>query len=197
MIKVRITARNFSYGPKIYGTGGEYPVDERTARYMVNNGKAVVIEGVLSEEEDVSASINDAAFMAAVRRNALKIGTIVQDAFMEQQKAERDAEDAAEAAEKASKLAPQAPSAPITNDNSEGDTKLDDSVISGNDKSKGANDASDSAIQLPEDFPGREVLVNAGITTVDGIPSDKESLMAVEGMTAKLANQIGVKLSKD
>jgi hypothetical protein len=158
--KVRITGRNFTYGSKIFGTGGEYTVNLNAARYIVNNGKGTLLEGELPEEYDpATAAINDGQFMSAVRRNALAIAQILSQA--------------------------------IENESTDADT-----ATSSESESGGAKDTSDDDSEIPEDFPGREVLINAGIVNVASIPTSKDELMAVEGMTAKLATQIGVKLAK-
>lgn len=193
-ITVKITARNFTYGTKLYGTGGEYPVDEATARWMVKNSKATVIEGFLPEEDDEEIKdISRAQFLAKVKENALEIVEILETAMQEKRNA-----DEAGIADPAKIQMTADMSVKSADDNSEG-TSTSDSGDSQSQpesaQSSNEQDTSSDDPDLPEDFPGREVLTSANITKLSQVPLDKEGLMAVEGMTAKLANQIGVKLA--
>lgn len=200
MIKIKITARNFTYGTKIFGSGGEYTVDENTARYIVSSGKGVVIEGILpeSDKDTGERAINDGQFLTMVRRNATKIVAIIEEEI----KAAREAEAKAEAEEidEADLLSNINMTADLSVDkavdNSENATTGAETASSSPSESADSQNASDIETDIPEGFPGREILLNAGLTKLADIPTTKEDLMAIEGIGARLANQIGVKQSQ-
>jgi hypothetical protein len=84
-----------------------------------------------------------------------------------------------------------------TNDEKETPSTDVDTASSGSSQSDETHNASDGETDIPEEFPGREVLIAAGITKIADIPTTKEGLVKVEGMNARLANQIGVKLAQE
>lgn len=186
MIKVEIVARNFTYGQKIFGTGGTYPVDEKTARWMVNNGKAKVVHGKLSAEADeFTIAMSNEQFMSFVKANALEIIKVISDAA-------RSAEEGLDTSkvEMSANMDVNRPGDQSNEPSTGVTTSSQDETAS-----EGTMDSSDDEPDISESFPGREILANAGITKVSQIPIAKEKLMEFEGMTSRLANQIGVKLS--
>lgn len=196
MIKVLITSRNFTLGSKAYGKGGTYPVDEKTARWIIRENKGRVVEGILSDEDDLEIKdISNAQFLAMVKRNALAIVTIIEDAVNAkiEEIANPSIIDPAIVEMTADLTVEKA-----INDSEDVLTQPSGELLSEPETSKEINEEviSSETIELPENFPGREILIAAGVTNINNIPDKKEKLMELEGMTARLANQIGVKLSQ-
>lgn len=192
-VKVQITARNFTYLDKIYGTNGVYDVSEKIGRWIVKNAKGIVTEGTLPDEEDPDlAGINDGHFLSMVRRNALKIAEIISEEIQAKKEV-----DLSEVKMTADLTVDKSSEHNTTTDNSEGIVTDADTTSSDDSKLSDANDTSSDGINLPEGFPGREILIKAGIKDVTEIPDSKQALMELEGMTKRLANQIGVKLSQE
>lgn len=178
MAEVKITARNFSYGAKIYGTNGVYTVDDRTAKYIVDSGKGVLTKGKLSELQ-VEAQIGTFDILGFIKTNAKEILQILQEADS------ATGEPAAKTEEKVEDTANTANESDETSETSETESA----------ETKDEEDASSEDGELPEGFPGRDLLMAAGINTVAKVPTNKEALMEIDGIGARLANQIGVKLS--
>lgn len=189
MFKVKITARNFTYGAKIYGTTGEYEVDEKTARYIVDSGKGQLIEGKFNDAGLTAHQLNDGQFVAMVRRNARDILKVLET------EAQAMRGEELESVEPSSSQGGKSEANETSDDEEETPTDAD-TASSNNSESTNAEVISDGDGDLPENFPGRAILIAAGINKIADIPADRESLMEIKGVSSRLANQIGIKLSQ-
>ena len=176
--------KNVNFGRKIYGSGAQYPVDQATAAGLVRNGKAKVVKGKLVEETifDTPGRLTNQEFMTFVKRNAREILGILH-AESENTNIELEVPASSESTE-----------APETSD--ESSESSDDTEEEDESEPVVDSEVNEPSNDIPEDFPGREVLAKAGITTLDQIPRDREKLMEIDQMTGRVANQIGVKLGE-
>lgn len=190
LLKVRITSRNFTLDQKIYGAGGEYTVNERQARYMVNNNKAVIIEGELSKEDPFTVEASK-QFLSMVRAN---IGTIFEMLEEEGRTRYNTGEVTGGQENDQETSSPENEGSQSTSEAANG------TISSETGSSAGTGDSSEdggTTQEIPDDFPGRSVLAKAGITRLDQIPTSKDELMKIDQMTGRLANQIGIKLNPE
>lgn len=191
MVKIKITVKNFSYGSKLYGTGGIYTVEPAIAKALVTQGKAILVEGTLPSDDIgglETANLKN-QIMQCIKDNAVEIMNI----FTETVKAQ-EAKEAFANIEMSADLTVESPKDEPNTD--EGSDKTSDSVNTQSDENEDDEDASSNEDSIPEDFPGRDHLLAAGIDTIAKIPTTKEGLMEIEGIGARLANQIGVKLAQ-
>jgi uncharacterized phage infection (PIP) family protein YhgE len=178
--KIKITSRNFIFGEVIYGKDSVHVVDEATARYIIKRGKGELVEGELALVEDEFNQNPTATFMAMVKANAHEILQILESAAKNSPEV-TDEQEASKTNETEKSETVQTGSPSETTENGSADT---------------TSKSSTEAPKVPDDFPGREILNKAGIEYLHQIPADKESLMALEQMTGRVANQIGIKLAE-
>ncbi len=176
---IRVGERPVTYGTKTYGKGGEYEVMEDVARNLVGRNKAELIKGKLPEAPAENlATIDNEVFLNRIRQNASAILEILEDA---------------------AKLAATNVDNDDDNDNEEvnpADPEKKASEAGKNDSNEEEEDEVVTGDEIPEDFPGRETLAKNNITAISKIPTTKEGLMALDQMTGRVANQIGVKLGQ-
>lgn len=191
--KVKITGRNFIHGSNIFGSGGVYDVDAKTARTIIARGRGVLIEGELpTEEDEVYGASKKAQFLHMVRSYAGEVIEILREYSDNNENILTDGGEF----EAGGQLSDPTPLIDPANLKMEADLTILENESSSTEGAAGESAAEVKVVDIPEDYPGIDVLTSAGITAVADIPTTKEELMKIEGMTPKLANQIGVKQSQ-
>lgn len=174
---IEVGEKPVTLGKNIYGRGGKYEVEEHVARELVSRGKAKVIKGKLPRTDpDDMSKIDNEVFLKRIKQNATAILGILS--------------------EEASRSG--APENPVETTSTEEPTEetSTETAKETEDSEDDEEDESDSD-DIPESFPGREVLAKNNITKLSQIPTTKDELMQLDQMTGRVANQIGVKLSEN
>ncbi|MEK9505153.1 helix-hairpin-helix domain-containing protein [Gaopeijia maritima] len=81
----------------------------------------------------------------------------------------------------------------LTTETAKGDDSANatDSTETGGPKADGATaDGATGATPLPEDFPVRDVLVGAGIETIEAVPRSQDELVTIDGIGPGYAQKI-------
>jgi hypothetical protein len=188
--KVRILIthdRNVNGGNQIFGKGAEYEVAEPVARGLIAEGKAKLLKGKLKKDPVAEAGrMTNQEFLTFVQRNAAEIFTMMQQ--------EADKVNNSPGADVTAGTASGGTVNETDSETSEDDANASDKDTGAGEGNEAGNESKED--EIPEDFPGREVLAKNGITTMSAIPRDKEELMKLDQMTGRVANQIGVKLGE-
>lgn len=187
LVRIKIThPKNVNTGRQIFGTGAEYDVDHDMAASLVRQEKAVVVKGKIKQKDPIadSGKLTNQEFMTFIQRNATEIYGILSaeaDKFSSNTQSE------------------ETDSNTDSNETSDNSEEAEDSEDTDDEEDLEDNEEHiepENGTEVPDGFPGKEILAKNGITTLEAIPKNKEELMALDQMTGRIANQIGVKLGK-
>lgn len=191
-----IHGRNFEHRGKMYGRGGVYPVTEQIAHELVDSKRGKLVKGKLAKRETpMAAASSNQEFLQMVRANASAIAGILKTEFDSVLSNSRDSN-----IEVPENYTNETGTPAIVEETSEVEGTSDTetaSETSEEDEASGNMAGADEneGTSLPGNFPGHKILTEAGFTTLESIPTEKEELVKL-GLSERQVNSIGVRVAE-
>lgn len=191
---VEITVRRFPYAGKMLGAPGQYEFDNATARKLVKDGKGKIVKDLGDDDSTLesksSSGMTTEEFLGFIQDNAVEILDILETANQIRMENRQQDEENAENSQTKGTSSDDSKTDQDKTSNA-GDGKSDETKTETND----SEEDEAKGTPIPDRFPSKEKLEEAGFKTLESIPRNKEELEK-SGLSERSAKAVEGRLTE-